>query len=266
MQSILFNLPVFERAATAGRSISPCGEQPGGNRAAAPATASAGCGSCREGGGLSQRVQTVPDGIQRSRLMRAGGFAVFSGVTATPAGSRLFADAQECARHAKESFIATSDAEEYRGGRPARRFLSVSAGTAQSEFSRNAQIIAWLSSLCGAPVRPTGERGTYTFYSRPGDFLGLHRDIETCDVAVITCLYDEHRAGSRGGVSRLYPQRRDEPLSWIRAKPREGAVELRIEPGQTLVMFGGIIPHEILPMGPGDRRIVSILCYRADSA
>jgi hypothetical protein len=40
-------------------------------------------------------------------------------------------------------------------------------------------------------------------------------------------------------------------------------MDLRLPVGRTMVMFGGLIPHLIEPIGPGELRIVSILCFRA---
>jgi hypothetical protein len=65
-----------------------------------------------------------------------------------------------------------------------------------------------------------------------------------------------------GGMLRLYPDRLCERLSAIRANPERGAIKLRLMPRQTVVMFGGIVPHAILPVADGQVRIVSVLCYR----
>ena len=96
--------------------------------------------------------------------------------------------------------------------------------------------------------------------------MSLHRDVEGCDLTVITCLVEDGvRSGSEGGMLRLYPGRCHEPLSSIRSQPEEGALTVRIQPGQTFVMYGGSIPHQLLPMEAGQRRIVSALCFSATS-
>ena len=33
--------------------------------------------------------------------------------------------------------------------------------------------------------------------------------------------------------------------------------------GETIVLLGGILPHEVIPMAEGQERIVSVMCYRA---
>jgi hypothetical protein len=35
-----------------------------------------------------------------------------------------------------------------------------------------------------------------------------------------------------------------------------------LRPGLTAVLFGGLIPHLVSPMAPGQVRVLSVLCYR----
>jgi hypothetical protein len=208
-------------------------------------------------------ARRVPPAIRASVLMRAGGCAIFENVPNPDVCTRLLAESRRCVRGATACAVATSEGAEVRGGEPARQFVSAAGGEEQTQFYFDGGTARFLSEVCSAPVVPTGGRGTYTYYARAGDHLALHRDIETCDVAVITCLLDRHHDGSRGGLTRFYPERQDEPLSRIRAAPEDGAMDLRLPVGRTMVMFGGLIPHLIEPIGPGELRIVSILCFRA---
>lgn len=209
------------------------------------------------------QIQSVPEAIRNSPLMRNGGFDVFERLPDRNTCAQLLDEARRCLATARSSEIAVSDDEEVRGGQPARRFVSASGGAIQTAFYRDRSVIRFIETLCNAPVLPTGGRGTYTYYARPGDHLALHRDIETCDVALITCLLDRHGSGSSGGVTRLYPERQNERLSQIRASPELGAISVRVRVGQAMVMFGGMVPHAIMPLGFGEIRIVSVLCYRA---
>jgi hypothetical protein len=36
-----------------------------------------------------------------------------------------------------------------------------------------------LTAECGVPIVASGNRGSYSYYARPGDFLDLHLDVET---------------------------------------------------------------------------------------
>jgi hypothetical protein len=96
----------------------------------------------------------------------------------------------------------------------------------------------------------------------PRDFLTIHRDVMTCDVALITCL-EETGVHDSGGKLCFYPQRIWELLGANRREPTKGAVPMRLAPGDTAVLLGGVVPHCTLPVSGGQRRVVSLLCYRA---
>jgi hypothetical protein len=176
----------------------------------------------------------------------------------------LHDEAVAAASRATPSDCTTDDGEEVRGGAPARRFLSAHGGPRLTAVYRTPAARAVLGRLAGMDVEPTGDCGTYSYYVRPGDFLALHRDIATCDLAVITCLSDEQegRAGASGALC-LYPGLFTERLSTLRTQPSRGALAVRLRPGQTIALLGGITPHALLPVQHGQRRVVSVLCYRA---
>ena len=154
------------------------------------------------------------------------------------------------------------DDEEVRGGKPRRRFSNGRGGALQQAFTTEPWLLDFLRDLTNPTLIYTGDIGTYSYYLRDGDYLDIHRDIVTCDVAVITCLHDLARDDD-GGRLCLYPDRFLDPLSEIRATPDQGAVKVRVAPGQTIVLYGGIVPHALLPVLEGQERIVSVLCYRA---
>jgi hypothetical protein len=122
-------------------------------------------------------------------------------------------------------------------------------------------MVAALSRICGVEVVQTGG-GTYSYYENPGDFLALHRDVVKCDVAVITCLSLKVPDISAGGL-HVYPDYIEEPLSRVRAAGRGAGRVAPLARGETIVLFGGILPHEVTPMAAGQERIVSVMCYRA---
>ncbi|HUQ30777.1 MAG TPA: hypothetical protein VM095_01600, partial [Pyrinomonadaceae bacterium] len=212
----------------------------------------------------NSRPGALPSSIRNSRLMRTGGFEVFEGFLNREGFRLMLAEAVRLSSDAYVSDVPDSDEEEVRGGTPARRFRSVPGGCVQEAFYQSPWLIKFLSERCNTPLTPLGGRGTYSFYAQTGDYLAIHRDIEACDLAVITCLYDGPRREGHGGALCLYPTRLFEPLSTIRATPERGALVIGLKPGQTIVMFGGIIPHTLLPVSTGQTRIVSVLCYRAE--
>ena len=193
--------------------------------------------------------------------MRMGGFTVLESLPGPAVWRELRSEAARSVGKASLSVVDGSASTEERGGNPARRFLHASGGQAQGAFYRSAFVAETLSALCGAAVEPTGLRGTYTYYVRPNHHLALHRDIETCDVAVITCICAP-ASGNAGGLC-VYPSRCGEYLSEIRVTPKQGQVRVPLRAGQTIVLLGGIVPHLVQPLSEEQPRVVSVLCYRA---
>jgi hypothetical protein len=214
----------------------------------------------------SRRVRlpeaTIPPVIRESNLMKRGGFDVFEGLVDADMRCGMLSEAIVRLPHSVECEVQISDNEEVRGGAPRRRFRNATGGPYQEAFANAPWVLDFLRSLTTRTLVPTGEVGTYSYYIYSGDYLDIHRDILTCDVAVITCLNDHVPADGDAGRLCLYPERILEPLSSIRTTPDQGAVRVRVEPGQTIVLYGGIVPHALLPVSEGQARIISVLCYR----
>jgi hypothetical protein len=208
-------------------------------------------------------LELIRECIRKSPLMQKGGFEVVDGLLPEPKRDQMLAEAIRLYPESRQSYEPQSDGEEIRGGSPARRFLSSPGGPVQDEFYRDNWFTSFLSELTGTNIAPSGDRGTFTYYVRAGDYLAIHRDVQSCDVAVVSCLLENAKPEQPGGCMTVYPERIYEPLSGIRATPQEGALTFRLELGQTIVMFGGVVPHCILPVGAEQKRIVSVLCFRA---
>ncbi len=209
------------------------------------------------------RPESIPAVIRQSHLMERGGFDVFEGLVDERMRREMLSEAVALLPHATRCEVTVSDGEEQRGGKPRRRFINAQGGPLQQAFNTSPEVLDFLRGLTNRALTFTGEIGTYSYYMDPGDYLDIHRDIVTCDVAVITCLHDRGTDGGDSGRLCLYPERLSEPLSQIRATPEHGAVNVRVEVGQTIVLYGGIVPHALLPVAEGQARIVSVLCYRA---
>ncbi len=147
-------------------------------------------------------------------------------------------------------------------GDPDRWLESAPGGRELDRLVREPVLLALLHRLTGLQWRPAGPRGSYSYYRREGHHLGLHRDIHACELACISCIADDRptEAGT-SGLLRLFPTRIDEPLRSIRANPH-GAVDVRLRPGETIILLGGLVPHRLMPMGPSHLRIVAPLCYQ----
>jgi hypothetical protein len=207
--------------------------------------------------------ESIPEVVSHSELMKRGGFDVFEGLVDARMRREMLSEAVALLPHATRCEVTVSDGEEQRGGKPRRRFINAQGGPLQQAFNTSLAVLDFLRGLTNGALTFTGEIGTYSYYMDPGDYLDIHRDILTCDVAVITCLHDRATDGGDDGRLCLYPERLSEPLSQIRATPRRGAVKVRVEVGQTIVLYGGIVPHALMPVAEGQARIVSVLCYRA---
>ncbi|HEA22354.1 hypothetical protein LCGC14_0757310 [marine sediment metagenome] len=111
-------------------------------------------------------------------------------------------------------------------------------------------------------IVPSGERGTNTFYDRENDYLDIHRDIDKCDLTLITCLYSALPPNSANGLLYLYLERQNEDLSSIYADRFWGYRTIALKPGQSILLQGGLVPNGINPMQANHRRIISALCYK----
>ena len=213
---------------------------------------------------LAQAVE-VPEFMTRARIVNElRCFAVVDAIPDTATFLALRTEAWVAYDTADRQECDTDDGEAFRGGMPRRRLFSAGAGPAQDHFYHDPRLARSLSDLCGLTVTRSGSRGSYSYYASEGDCLDLHRDVETCDVTLITCLHDTSDPRSPSGALVLYPDRLTEPLSEIRARPDDGAVILKLMAGQSLVLLGGVVPHRVLPVVEGQARVISALCFLAE--
>lgn len=204
-----------------------------------------------------------PPEVLGSRILENGGLFVVAGLFDEETLARLRSEAESLRGEAVRQYVADSDGTDGRGGSPARSFRSGRGGDLHWGLHGSPQMIETLGRMCGASVAPSGS-GTYSFYEQPGDFLALHRDILQCDVAVITCLTRRDAAGATGELT-VYPSLIREPLSVVRAAGRVYGRPVAIDRGQTVILLGGLVPHEVTPTAEGQERIVAINCYRIET-
>ena len=228
-----------------------------------PSYSLAGGGHNPQRAGYARDVDRLapPAEVLDSPLLARGGWRVLEGLLAEPAWRALCEEAEARRSDAVRTESSAPDPEEGRGGDPPRAFFSATGGVVQDAFYASEGLHALLGREIGCRVRPSAERGTYSYYEKPGDHLGLHRDLGDCDLSVITCLRDE--GGPRdAGALRIWPRGLARPLSTIRGAPDLGGVEVRVAPGETLILLGGYLPHALLAVAPGQERVVSVLCFR----
>lgn len=202
----------------------------------------------------------IDAGIAESPLYASGGFTIIPDLFTGAELEELHAEALSARASAVRSVSAEFIDNEGRGGSPQRAFFTAHADMSQWRLFNTPEIMALLNRLTGLAVVPTGG-GTFSYYECVGDFLALHRDVETCDLTALTCIQESEPASGDGKLL-VYPEHIMEPLSTVRAAGRAAGRSVPLRFGETAFLLGGIVPHEVTPMGSGSPRVVSVMCYR----
>ena len=203
------------------------------------------------------------DALLGGPVARAGGVAVVDEVPDRETAYALAVEARSVYPTSTRQECHQGDDAEGRGGVPRRALQTAGGGQVQDAFYASPWLHASLGALCGVLVAPTGNRGSYSYYVQPGDFLDTHLDIDTCDVTLITVLHDDTDPTAPGGGLAVYPHQFGASLARIRAAPGAGVTVVKARPGQSIVLLGGLVPHRVEPLGPSGQRIISALCFRA---
>ena len=175
-------------------------------------------------------------------------------------GLRLLADEARRCMSAAAPYGSAVPAPDDRESSPECWYDTAKGGSLLADFITAPELSNTLHRLTGQRWVPRRSSGfVYTYYQTVGHNNGLHRDVEPCELSLVTCVDDQPGAG---GDLLLYPRRVSERLSAIRATPDDGCVRLRLQPGETLVMFGREIAHRVTPVGPGRTRVTASICYR----
>ena len=188
----------------------------------------------------------------------AGGVAVFDGVPDPGTCTALAYEAHASYPESSRQVLEHGDGAEGRGGMPARALHTAGAGAVQDALYASPWLHAFLSGQCGTPIVPSGNRGSYSYYVEPGDHLGLHLDVDTCDVTLITVLHDDTDPSDPAGGLAVYPGALGAMLREVRAAPEDGMAVVKARPGQSIVILGGLVPHRVLPLGPRGQRAATM--------
>jgi hypothetical protein len=201
-----------------------------------------------------------PAEVLQSRLFAVGGYLVVRGLFDEETLQSLREEAERVRIDAERMVLMHSDGAEGRGGSPARAYRSAAGGELHWGLHGCQQMAETLAGVCGLAVSASGS-GTYSYYEQAGDFLAVHRDVLQCDIAVITSL-TRSTMDCPAGELVVYPDLIREPLSTVRAAGRSAGTSIPLDRGHTMILLGGIVPHEVAPAAPGQERIVTINCYR----
>jgi len=206
----------------------------------------------------ARRFGAVRHRLRKSPLVR-GGCLLRTRLLDSADLAALVRDAQASHLRAVEARVAAPPTDSR--GDPDRWLESAPGGRALESFLHSPGVLDALVRATGLSWQPAGP-GSWTYYRREGHHLGLHRDLAVCDLAVITCVIDEGPQHGNGGLLRVWPTRARASLAEIRRDP-VGAVDIRVRPGETVLLLGGLVAHQVLPLGPNHVRIVAPLCYQA---
>jgi hypothetical protein len=208
------------------------------------------------------RRAKVAEALRSSPLAAAQGLLKFP-ILESEALHLLWRDAAESFKHATVSRV-TALAHDAGRGMPDHWLASAPCGRALNDFYASDDLLTILTDATRTHWEPAGPTASWSYFCEPGHYLGLHRDVTRCNLAVVICV--AHQGGVGGGVGgagqlRAWPDRTDAPLSAIRDDPG-GAVELHVRPGEGVILLGGLIAHEVTPVRETQLRVVAPLCYR----
>ena len=206
-------------------------------------------------------VASVERALSAGPLASGGGVTVLDGFPSPAMVAALRREALAQGGVAGRQCGVTRVVDEGRGDVPGRALGSGPGGEVQDAFYAAPELHAMLAGLCGTAVRPTGDRGSYSYYTRPGDHLDLHVDVVSCDVTLITVLHDSTPELDPGGALVAFPTLFGASLGVARAHTGEPTV-LKAPPGASVVILGGLVPHRIHPLTTGTR-VISVLCFEA---
>ena len=206
-----------------------------------------------------RELETELRRVGSSPLLAAGGVDLYEGLLLPSTLRQLLDEALRGSR--RHDFLpAGCDFERVRGGTPARSIQSVAGGPVQDALFGSHALSAFVAQQVQAPVRPHGVRASYSIYAGEGAHLGIHRDVPGCDLALVTCLHDSD-ADAQGGAIDVWFDQTTAPLNEIRDRCDLGYTRLALQPGQSMLMHGGVLPHCIPPLQGERVRIVSLMCF-----
>jgi len=210
---------------------------------------------------ISRTEPPLAPALLESTLLKRGGCVFIDNMLQPDLLTSLCAEANEQQEEAKHTVWPGSLQVDWRGGDPARSYAGANGGPIQMSIFASPDLATQLSEICGLRLRMAGA-GSFSYYE-PGDFLALHRDIVHCDITLLTCLRDTAPDTSDRRGLRIYPAYARMPLTQLRSEDNPSHIDIHLDRGQTAVLLGGIVPHEVLPMGEHQHRTVSVVCMTA---
>ena len=195
--------------------------------------------------------------LRRSRLLADGGVTVVD-LLDDRWLTRLRQEAGASYADHAEHRQTTPALDRWDRGNPDRWLRTAAGGPALAALMASDHLADVLGEHTGSHWASLSPQGSFSYYDRPGHYLGIHRDIVRCDLTCIVCC---DLAGAGGGAELLaYRWAVREPLDRVRSQP-DRAVTVALQPGQAALILGGLVPHRVTPVVGGLRRAVAPLCF-----
>jgi hypothetical protein len=205
----------------------------------------------------------IPDALVDSPVIREDrGFRVYEHLLSDNEFSRLRREAIAYYPEAGHDVYFGPPRGVDRTANPVRQFAHVNGGPVQQTIFGSESLLNFLTSECDLTVRTDKESGTYSYYVREGDFIGLHLDREACDLVLITILNDNSSLAELDGALVVYPEEIATPLTRLQERGSPDAIPLKPRVGQSVLLFGGVVPHFIAPVRLGQDRVIAVSCYQ----
>jgi len=191
-----------------------------------------------------------------------GGVVVLDDLPSARTSAMLAREALRCASGATRQTGWSQPVDDGRHDVAGRALGSGAGGPVQDALYTSPDLRHRLQDLCASDIRPSGGRGSYSYYTRAGDHLDTHVDIVTCDVTVITVVQDSTPHNDPGGSLEVYSSCFGAPLSSAR-QPGARPTTIKAPQSSSVVILGGLVPHGIVPLGEHGTRVISALCFEA---
>ncbi len=195
--------------------------------------------------------------LSRSALAAAGGVAVIDLLDGPMLRALQVEAARAYADHV-EHRVQAPPTDRWDRGNPDRWLRSAAGGPVLAMLLASGRLNRVLEAHTGIQWSPLSPQGSFSYYDQPGHHLGVHRDIERCDLTCIVCC----DVGGDGSGSELvvYRSAVRTPLDQVRAGAVAGRT-ISVRPGQAALILGGLVPHRVTPIVGDLRRTVAPLCF-----
>jgi hypothetical protein len=192
-----------------------------------------------------------------------GGYAIYDDLLNRKDFRDLCSEAHDYYRFASYDVYFGPPKGRNRHAHPPRKFRHTNGGPVQERLFNDGWLLDFLSDECQLFVHPPSS-GTFSYYLETDDFIGLHLDREKCDLVIITVLHDNSDPRELSGSLVIYPDHTGDDLRDVSAASTKGRA-IKPRAGQSILLFGGVVPHYLEPTAQGQDRVISVCCFQVSA-